>query len=200
MSKAYLQEGEIQLVTINSTVAAGGLYQQQGIVGVAQSAGVSGDAINLMLCGVHLVAKTTGTAWSQGQKLYLDTSTGFASTLDYKGPFLGYAFAAAGSADATGEVLLARAGGDPVPPYHTSVTFTAGVGAVSIHGSQLPKVAATNRVIVHQVSAANASTAYGVAYTLAIVDATSITITMKKADTTTETGDASSRLVTIFWS
>lgn len=108
MAKNYLQPGERVPVILGSseTATAGEILIQGSIVGVAQETGAEGDTIMVHRTGVHLVTKKTGTAWTQGDPLYWDSSPGELTKTAADGTFAGFAFADATSAAATGEILL----------------------------------------------------------------------------------------------
>ena len=60
-----------------------------------------------MVCGVFAgLAKTTGEAWAEGQKLYWVSGTSKFSTTSSGNTLVGTAAVAAGSADTTGDVRL----------------------------------------------------------------------------------------------
>ena len=110
MSRTYVQPGEKLTHTAASAISAGDVVEMGDIVGIADVDIANGETGTVTVCGVHTVAKTTGTAWNQGDKLDWDTSAGefhkglTPATGDITS--CGIAAAAAGSADATGQILL----------------------------------------------------------------------------------------------
>lgn len=105
MAQNYIESGDVKDFTLSGTVAAGALVAIGDIVGVALESGVSGETIAVKLTGVFEVAKAAG-AITIGQKLYL--ASGAVTTTDGSGAnkFVGYAWIAAASGDATVQVKL----------------------------------------------------------------------------------------------
>lgn len=109
MSSYYSQAGEFLDYTPGSAVAAGAVVVGTDRAVIAPRAIAAGELGQVQTTGVFkLVPKTTGTAWTFMQKLYWDAADGEVTTLPDSGTnkVIGYAAAAAGSADATGDVLL----------------------------------------------------------------------------------------------
>jgi predicted RecA/RadA family phage recombinase len=104
--KNFLEDGETVVVTAPETVDAGEFIKVDELYGVAPVAAASGDPVVLQRCGVFRLPKVTGTAWTQGQKLFWDSSAKKFTHLTTKTPVKAVAFAAAGSSDATGAVLI----------------------------------------------------------------------------------------------
>jgi predicted RecA/RadA family phage recombinase len=105
MAQNYIESGDVKDFTLSGTVASGALVAIGDMVGVALSAGVSGQTIGVRLSGVFEVAKAAG-AITIGAKLYL--ASGAVTTTDNSGAnkFVGYAWTAAASGDATVQVKL----------------------------------------------------------------------------------------------
>lgn len=110
----YVNSGETVEHTAAATIASGGVVVIGDSIGIAQNAAESGDEVTLALTGRHTVAKTTGTAWNQGDKLDWDVSEakfhkGLSTVV---GDVAGCAIAAvdAASGDATGDVILTNPG------------------------------------------------------------------------------------------
>lgn len=107
--KNFTQKGDVLSLTAPYAVASGAGFLVGSIFAVATAAAGNGAPVEGMTRGVFTLAKTTGAAWTVGQRLYWDdtakTVTGTAST----NKLIGVAAAAAGSADATGSVLLTGA-------------------------------------------------------------------------------------------
>ena len=104
--KNYICTGERIVVTAPS----GGLTAGQGYligskVGVVVSGGVEGDSVTVMTEGVFELTKATG-AVSIGQKLYWDDTNKVITTVATGNTYMGYAFKAALSGDATGFVNI----------------------------------------------------------------------------------------------
>ena len=113
----FLEEGETVVVTAPEDVDSGEFIKVGELYGVAPVAAASGGEVVLNLCGAYELPKTTSEAWTQGQKLFWNSSTKKFTTDASKTPVRAVAFAAADAADTLGNVLLGA--GD-------SVKFVAG--------------------------------------------------------------------------
>lgn len=105
--KNYLEAGNTVVVTAPYDVAAGEFVVVGNLYGVAVAAALSGAPVVLNRGGVYELPKTTGTAWTQGQKLFWDTGTKKFTHDPSKKPVSSIAFAAALDADTVGQILLA---------------------------------------------------------------------------------------------
>lgn len=110
MAKNYVQPGKVLEHTAGAAISSGDVVEMGNIVGVALGDMASGDVGSVQVDGVFTLAKTSGTAWSQGDALDWDTSAGeFTKGLTpATGDISGCAIAAAdaASADTEGAVLL----------------------------------------------------------------------------------------------
>lgn len=104
--KNYLEEGETVVVTAPEDVDSGEFIKVGELYGVAPVAAASGGEVVLNRCGVYELPKTTSEAWTQGQKLFWNSSTKKFTTDASKTPVQAVAFAAADAADTLGNVLL----------------------------------------------------------------------------------------------
>ncbi len=110
MARTLVQPGDKLTVTAGSAISAGDVVEIGNMVGIADVDAASGENFTVTIAGVHTVAKTTGTAWAQGDMIDWDTSaeefhTGLTpATGDITDCAI--AAAAAGSAAATGQILL----------------------------------------------------------------------------------------------
>ena len=109
--KNFLQEGEKFTYTASGTVTPGDFVIVNGLHGVAENGGGSGDTITALRCGVFELPKATGTAWSQGDRLFWDSGTSKFTKDATKTPIGAVAFADALSADAVGLVAIGNGGG-----------------------------------------------------------------------------------------
>jgi predicted RecA/RadA family phage recombinase len=114
MTTKFLQQGDV-LSYQNSTgsdINADDVVEIQNIVGVALADIPDGESGSVRVTGVFSLAKTSGTAWTQGDTLDWDTSEGefHKGLTPSTGDITGCAVAAedAASGDATGQVLLNR--------------------------------------------------------------------------------------------
>ena len=114
MTTKFVQPGDVLSYT-NSTgsdISADDVVEMQNIVGVALADIPDTESGSVRVTGVFTLAKTSGTAWTQGDTLDWDTSTGefhkglTPATGDITGCAVAGADAASG--DDTAEVLLAR--------------------------------------------------------------------------------------------
>lgn len=87
---------------------------------------------SVALDGVFLVDKATGTAWSQGDKLFYNSAgPNFTKTATSGYVYAGIAFEAAASGDATGYIKLDQAS----PKKAANVAFSAGSNLVGVDGT-----------------------------------------------------------------
>lgn len=104
MTTAYRQDGQILMVTLAGAVSAGGLLDIGTIVGLAEKAGVTGDAVPFIVSGI-VEAPKAGMAFTQGALLY-NSATGALTTAATGNVPAGIAAEAAASGDSTGLVHL----------------------------------------------------------------------------------------------
>lgn len=106
MAQNYIESGEIKDFVLSGTVTSGSIVEMGDLVGVALGSGVSGQTVAVKLEGVFTLEKVTG-AITLGQKLYSNGS-GKVSTSDNSGAYkyIGKAWTAAASGDATVSVKL----------------------------------------------------------------------------------------------
>lgn len=107
--KNYVQKGGTIDVVLAAVIASGAPLVVGALVGVAEVSGAIGDTVAVKLEGVYTLNKAVG-AISQGAQLYWDDTAKNVTTSSASGANLavGYAFAAALSADATVPVFLWR--------------------------------------------------------------------------------------------
>lgn len=115
MATTQVADGKVINFVAAGAVASGAVVVTGDTVGIALSAAAaSGDVIAVAIEGVWTVAKTTGTAWVQGDAIDWDAS----ASEFHKGvtpatgdvALCGIAYAAAASAAATGQLKLTQAG------------------------------------------------------------------------------------------
>lgn len=88
--------------------------------------------------GVHLLGKTTGTAWTEGMKLYWKVSTAKFITVATDGSLQGVAARAAASGDTTGYVRLQGVAADTAEgPQGAIVDLTDSTGLSGTHDDTL---------------------------------------------------------------
>lgn len=113
MAKSYRQPGEVLDFTAPTGGVVSGVPLLIGALLVVPLI-TAAETVKFTAahCGVWLLAKTTGVAWTEGQKLYWNDSTKKFSTVGADGQLAGLAVVAAASGDTTGYVML-NAGGLP---------------------------------------------------------------------------------------
>lgn len=108
MANQFLQDGELLDYTPSSAVAAGDVVLLTDRVFVAPRAIPANTLGSVATCGVFQIQKTTGEAWTMGQKLYWNAGTSKATTTSSTHKVIGYAAAAAASGAVEGPVLLGQ--------------------------------------------------------------------------------------------
>ena len=110
MSTNQVQPGKSVLVTAGGTVASGSVQEVgSDFIGVALGAATNGTDYQLALEGVFNIAQKTSETWSQGDKIYWDSSAATASKTYAAGAadaFIGVATAAVAANAGTGPVKL----------------------------------------------------------------------------------------------
>lgn len=111
MAQNYIQPGNM----LEVIAPTGGLKSQAIVVvgllvGVALGDAAEGETCEVAMEGVWEVAKTTGAAWVQGDKLYFDPTAKSFTKTSTDNKVAGYASEAAVSAAATGKILLKQVG------------------------------------------------------------------------------------------
>lgn len=104
--KNYICEGDTLEVTAGSDIASGAPVLSGGLFGVATNSAKTGEVVAVRVKGVYELAKATGASWSLGDKLYWDASESEVTKTAAGNLPIGFAYQAAGSADAVGLVLL----------------------------------------------------------------------------------------------
>lgn len=88
--------------------------------------------------GVHLLAKTSAQAWTEGQKIYWDNGNSRCDSDSTKGPLIGVAAAVAANPSATGAVLLNGGAADLLEGAQAAiVTLTDSTGLSGTHNDTL---------------------------------------------------------------
>lgn len=130
--KNYLCSGERINVTIPSGGLTGGdLYLLGSKVVVVVDGGIETDVVSAATEGVFTVPKETG-AITIGQKLYLKAGAKTVTTVATDNAFAGYAYAAAGSSDATAQLLVVdNPASTIVIPVQAASTASTVAGAVA---------------------------------------------------------------------
>jgi predicted RecA/RadA family phage recombinase len=109
MAQNYIQPGTTvpYVVPSATTIAAGDVVVMNDVLGVALTAGTTGDEITVQIEGVFTLDKTTGTAHNQGDVLYWNASTKKTTKTPTGNKPIGFDFLGALSGAATSQVKLA---------------------------------------------------------------------------------------------
>lgn len=104
--KNYVQDGDTLTLTAPYAVTSGGGALVGAMFGVAVGDAANGALVALRTTGVFSLAKTTGAAWTVGQKIYWDNTAKECAGTATGNTLVGVATAAAASGDTTGIVRL----------------------------------------------------------------------------------------------
>jgi len=102
--KNYIQDGKNLEHVAAADVASGGVVVMGQLVGVAVDDIKTGETGIVTLAGVFDLPKKAATAFTQGQRLFWDSTE--VTDVDTANDFIGWAAAVAGSSDATADILL----------------------------------------------------------------------------------------------
>tara|TARA_R110000850_G_scaffold233297_2_gene358216 strand:- start:1867 stop:2184 length:318 start_codon:yes stop_codon:yes gene_type:complete len=102
--KNYVRKGETVEFVATGAIVSGAIVEVGVLAGISSGTYAIGDTAVVSVCGVYEVPKVAG-AITLGAKLYSNAS-GSATTTVGTNVFLGYAFSAQVSGDATVEVRL----------------------------------------------------------------------------------------------
>lgn len=132
--KNFIQPGEImEFANSGAAIASGDMVVVGDRVGVAvvDIAATTGSG-SVSMEGVYSLPKTTGQAWVQGDKLFLDTSTDKLTNVATANTPAGYAFEAAGTSATTG---LCKLDAQPkkMPVQAASVAADAAAAVVDLN-------------------------------------------------------------------
>lgn len=111
--KNYVQRGDVIPLVAPYAVASGAGLLVGSIFGVAETTAAISATVEAALTGVFDLAKATGTAWTQGVRIYWDDAAKNCTTN-----------AAAGANKLIGVATLAAASGDTVGRVRLTAAFT----------------------------------------------------------------------------
>ena len=100
-----VNKGKSIEITAGAAIASGSLVLVGSLVGIAANTYAIGDNAVVWLLGTHIVPKAA-EAWTQGAKLYYDSTNKNITVTAGANTFAGYAATAAAIGDATGLILL----------------------------------------------------------------------------------------------
>lgn len=105
--KNYIQPGDTLTVPAPAAVTSGDAVKSGMLFGVAQAGAESGDDVVIVTRGVFRLPKTSAQAWSVGDAIYWNNSSGVCTTASTAGNiFIGVAVSAAANPSETGVVRL----------------------------------------------------------------------------------------------
>jgi predicted RecA/RadA family phage recombinase len=106
--KTFIQPGQTVTLPAPYDVASGACLKVGAIVGVAANDATAGVALEVMLTGVHDLAKAPSQAWTVGAKIYWDDASKVTTTTATSNTLIGVAMAAVagGASDTIGRVRL----------------------------------------------------------------------------------------------
>lgn len=122
--KNFLESGASVVVAAPEAADSGEFLIVGALSGVATGSADNGAEVVLQRKGVFELPKATGSAWVQGQRLYWDVANKKFTAVAAGNQAIGAAFAAADTADTTGQVLLDPPAGGPriACGQHTTIT------------------------------------------------------------------------------
>lgn len=108
MAANYNQKGDNVPVTAAATISSGDIVQSGAFVGVALGDALTGETVQVQVCGVFTVPVLGTDVVSQGDALYFDSANSRLTLDDATGAnqLAGYAFGASGNGVTTVEVKL----------------------------------------------------------------------------------------------
>lgn len=107
--KNFVQPGNQLTLVAPYAVASGAGCLVGSLFGVAVGSALIGASVEVALSGVYTLAKATGAAWTQGQRIYWDDVAKNCTGVVGTNKLVGVATAAAAAGDAIGDVLLTSA-------------------------------------------------------------------------------------------
>lgn len=111
MATNYVQPGKVITLTAPATQTSGSVVKVGSLVGIAMAAAASGAEVEVCVEGVFTVDKATGSAWTEGEKIYWDAAASKFTDTSTSNTLCGYAVAAAASGATSGTILLKQMGG-----------------------------------------------------------------------------------------
>jgi predicted RecA/RadA family phage recombinase len=107
--KNLIEDGlTLQYTVAGAAVKSGDLVVVGDVTGVAVTDGVVGETITLNCKGVYALPKASGSAISQGVKIYWDATNSVVTTTATSNKQIGFAWSAAASADTVLSAKLAN--------------------------------------------------------------------------------------------
>jgi predicted RecA/RadA family phage recombinase len=128
MKNLYLRDADVlDMIAPAGGVTSGIPVLIGGIWGIPLVDAAEGEEFSLRVRGVFIVAKKTGEAWTQGQRLYWDDANSYLTTAAGSGTvFVGKAHVAAASDDTTGQVWPNHTGQNAGQALEATLTAPSG--------------------------------------------------------------------------
>jgi predicted RecA/RadA family phage recombinase len=106
--KTFIQPGQTITLTAPYDVVSGACLKVGAIVGVAANDAAVGADVEVMLTGVHDLAKAPSQSWTPGAKIYWDDTNMVTTTTATSNTQIGVALlaVAGGASDTVGRVRL----------------------------------------------------------------------------------------------
>jgi len=106
--KTFIQPGQTITLAAPYDVVSGACLKLGAIVGVAATDAAAGAEVEVMLTGVHDLAKAPSQAWTPGAKIYWDDNNKVTTTTATSNTQIGVALSAVagGASDTVGRVRL----------------------------------------------------------------------------------------------
>ena len=106
--KTFIQPGHTVTLAAPYDVVSGDCLKVGAIVGVAANDARAGAEVEVMLTGVHDLAKAASQAWTVGAKIYWDDTNKVTTTTATSNTLIGVALlaVAGGASDTIGRVRL----------------------------------------------------------------------------------------------
>lgn len=143
MARTYVQPGNVMPFTAPSGgVVAGTPVLIGALLVIPQNTAAQTLPFEGMVVGVHTLTKTTAQAWTEGQKIYWNTSTNVCSSDGTTGPLIGVAAVAAENPSTTGVVRLNGSAAGA-----SEGTQAAIADLVAITGGEAPTEAEHNLIV-----------------------------------------------------
>jgi predicted RecA/RadA family phage recombinase len=103
----YVKPGDsVEFIAPSGGVVSGTAYLIGALLVVAAVSAAQGEKFSGRLMGVFTLPKATGSAWTEGEKLYWDNTAKNITDTASGNTLVGSAYAAAASGDASGQVRL----------------------------------------------------------------------------------------------
>lgn len=103
--KNFIQCGDTLTVTAAADTVPGAVVIKGKLIGVAVTAALNGEEMEVKTSGVFELGKTSAQAWTQGVEIYA-TPAGLATTSSSGNTKIGYAALAAANPSDTGQVKI----------------------------------------------------------------------------------------------